>query len=307
MPTGGRSSALSDLGEWQSALNARLYDEYARTHWMYQETSASLVDALSLHSVARAVDLACGSGVTTEALLRRVDGDGVIYGVDGSQAMLDVAMRRLRDERVRWRCADALDVESVVGESCDVVVCNSAIWQLGGLSVFARIRGVLREGGEFVFNCWAIPPRSSEAPRSASSERRSLVTAVRRIAAAEYGWVAPKLPPPKPDEFPLRDLVTDDLVGIVEGAGFDVVERWWFAESSGLPGAGEAWLRIPVMTEWYLPGVPYELRMEILEKAAEELGLVGDGVEEPSRPAHTIPDGESGSGVGWFCVRAVAR
>lgn len=82
---------------WDDPHNAELYDRFARNHGMYRETSRDLVKLARLDDAALVVDLACGTGVTTQAILDRVQESANVVALDGSEAMLAIARRRVTD------------------------------------------------------------------------------------------------------------------------------------------------------------------------------------------------------------------
>lgn len=76
---------------WDDPHNAEWYDDFARKHDLYRDTSHDLVELAALTDVNLVIDLACGTGVTTEAILERVGAGTEVVGIDGSEAMLDIA------------------------------------------------------------------------------------------------------------------------------------------------------------------------------------------------------------------------
>lgn len=101
---------------------------------------------------AAVIDLACGTGVTTEAILAALGPDGRVTGVDGSAAMLAVAASSVTDRRVTWIHARAENLDQGMVGLAHAVVCNSAIWQTDLDATMRTVRNVLAEDGRFVFN-----------------------------------------------------------------------------------------------------------------------------------------------------------
>jgi ubiquinone/menaquinone biosynthesis C-methylase UbiE len=87
------------LGRWEDDENARIYDSYARTSPQYQLTSQILVQLAEIHEGQAVVDLCCGTGMTTAAILDALQSTGGVTSIDGSSAMIGVASRRIRDPR----------------------------------------------------------------------------------------------------------------------------------------------------------------------------------------------------------------
>lgn len=68
------------------------------------------------------IDLGCGTGNLTEALLGFLSGEGRVVAVDFSEEMLRYARAKINDDRVEWVHADALSIP-VSDASVDRVIC----------------------------------------------------------------------------------------------------------------------------------------------------------------------------------------
>jgi ubiquinone/menaquinone biosynthesis C-methylase UbiE len=93
------------------------------------------------------LDIGCGTGNLTVALLEQMSSSGRVMAVDISPRMLDVARGKLRDPRVTWHLAEA-DSLPIPDATADRVLCFS-VWphlhdQDAVLREFTR---VLRPGG----------------------------------------------------------------------------------------------------------------------------------------------------------------
>ena len=93
---------------------------------------------------------------------------------------------------------------------------------------------------------------------------------MRDIAARDYGWrpPGPAAPPGGPPR-PTRESICRCL----DGAGFDVEQVTEFTYHRDA-GAERAWLSVPVFTKYYLPGLPYQDRMDVLAQAYARLAAV---------------------------------
>lgn len=136
---------------WGDPATARAYAAFAQRDAMYRETSRDLVRLAEVHGDQVVVDLACGTGVTTEEVLTVLGPSGQVFALDSSPAMLGQARAAIDDPRVHWIEAPAEALAKTVG-AADVVVCNSAIWQTDMAAVFAAVGRILAPGGRFVFN-----------------------------------------------------------------------------------------------------------------------------------------------------------
>ena len=82
--------------------------------------AARFVDWLAVARGARWVDVGCGSGALTEAILERAD-PATVSGVDPSAAFVESARGRVRDRRARFVVGDAASLP-LDDDSVDVVV-----------------------------------------------------------------------------------------------------------------------------------------------------------------------------------------
>ena len=109
----------------------------------------SLLDAAGANRDLKALDLCCGQGNVSEALLSR--GCRVV-GVDFSPAMLAFARKRAR--KSRFIQADAQDLPFPDAE-LDVVVSNLGVCHVPDQPrALAEARRVLRSGGRFAMTAW---------------------------------------------------------------------------------------------------------------------------------------------------------
>jgi SAM-dependent methyltransferase len=259
---------------WDSPENAALYADYTREFPIYAETSRDLVRLAGLAPDAAVIDLACGTGVTSGQILAPLGPDGRVTGVDKSAAMLAIAARSVPDDRVSWVEALAEEFDQRVSGPVSAVICNSAIWQTRLGRTAAAVRAVLGADGVFVFNIGIEFVRgagysTSEAERDGEP---GLLEAMRDIAAADYGWS----PPPAGAVAPRNYLSQEEIEQTLRDNGFPAVRAEWI-DYEQPTGSLRAWLTVPVFTDRHLPGLPYETRMAVLDKACEQLGPVDSG------------------------------
>jgi trans-aconitate 2-methyltransferase len=96
------------------------------------------------------IDAGCGSGRVTEELIERLP-SGRMIAVDGSEAMIAEARRRLGD-RASYLVADLSELE--VDEPVDLVFSTATFhWILDHDRLFQRLRAALRPGGRLVAQC----------------------------------------------------------------------------------------------------------------------------------------------------------
>jgi hypothetical protein len=185
--------------------------------------------------------------------------------------MLAAAARSVTDDRVSWVRASAEEFDQVVPGPAEAVVCNSAIWQTDFVSTVRAARAVLADGGVFAFNFGAEFLRAEDGTARANTEF-PLMAMMRQIAAEEYDWSPPAGATSRRPRLSQREVSE-----ILASAGFAVRQAWLEYEQS--PESQQAWLTVPSFTDRQLPGLPYEARMAVLDKAFQRLGPPGVEVE----------------------------
>ncbi len=137
---------------WNTKENAEAYDAYARRFPMCRDTSRDLVDISGIKSGMTIVDLAAGTGATTQAIIEKVAGTVRIIAVDQAEEMLKKAKQKCTGGNVLFIVSSAENLEQVISEPVDAVICNSAFWQMKPHQVFKSVSTILKQGGIFAFN-----------------------------------------------------------------------------------------------------------------------------------------------------------
>ncbi len=101
------------------------------------------------------LETACGTGIVTERLVRRLPAGASVLATDLNEAMVEHARSRIGDDpRLAWQVADATSLPADNG-SFDAVVCQFGLMffpdKLAGTKEAFR---VLRPGGLFLLNVW---------------------------------------------------------------------------------------------------------------------------------------------------------
>ena len=94
------SNSHSTAQAWLEAETARRYQLFAARTTMYQELSQLMVELAQLRPGMRVLDLGCGTGVTTQAVLANLGERGHVYALDVSEAMLAVAREQVKSDQV---------------------------------------------------------------------------------------------------------------------------------------------------------------------------------------------------------------
>ncbi len=137
---------------WNTKENAEAYNLYASNFPMYIDTSRDLVKISGINLGTTLIDLACGTGTTTQAIMDATNSRVNIIAVDQAEEMLKKVKEKFVDGNVRFISSEAEDLDKVISEPIDAVICNSAFWQMKAQTTIRAVSNVLKSGGIFAFN-----------------------------------------------------------------------------------------------------------------------------------------------------------
>jgi len=130
---------------------------------MYDELQNQLAGALT-GPVEMFLDLGTGTGMTSRAVLRRFPHASVVL-LDESAAMIEAAQRSVHSDRVAATVVGDL-LDRMPTGSFDAVVSALAVHHLLAdrkKLLFARLRSLLSEGGQFVMADVVLPANQHDA------------------------------------------------------------------------------------------------------------------------------------------------
>lgn len=137
---------------WNGKSTAEKYDKYAAEYPMYKETNKFLVELAKINKGMTVLDLACGTGLTTLEILKKLGNSGKVISIDSSKYMLDIAKGKIKQENVSFVLSPAENVNELVKGKIGLVLCNSAFWQTDMPKTLQAIHSILKQEGKFVFN-----------------------------------------------------------------------------------------------------------------------------------------------------------
>lgn len=151
---------------------------YDRSSQPQQAWAAEVIARLApIAKDATVIDIGCGTGRVTEALLELVP-RGRVLAIDASADMVALARRRLGDRAQVW-CQDALDLD--LDEPVDAIVSTAALhWVPDHDRLWSRLARALLPGGLLEVQCGG----------EGNIDRvREVIDAVARESAPELlGW-----------------------------------------------------------------------------------------------------------------------
>jgi trans-aconitate 2-methyltransferase len=201
--------------------DARTYDRSATPQRSWAaDVLARLAD---LAPDATVLDVGCGTGQVTEALLDLVP-RGRVLAVDASQEMVEFARRRLGDRAEVW-CQDVLDVD--LDEPVDVIVSTAALhWVADHDRLWAVLARALRAGGRLEVQCGGVG--------NIAGVREVIDAAAHDVAPELVGWSPWVFAGPEQTERRLRQ------------AGFTAI-RCWLQDRPTYPQDVDAFVRTSIL------------------------------------------------------------
>jgi SAM-dependent methyltransferase len=243
------------MSGWDDPETAAYYETFCRSHSRYRRANAALIAHAQIEAGMHVLDLAAGTGRTTEVALESLGGDGRVVCVEPFTAMRAEGMRRVTDTRAEWRATlpDAKD-------SFDRILCGAAIWQLDPIpAMFGTLASLLRRGGALCFNIPALYLLEPDEPGGGGDP--SLLS-------------LPALLFNSPDCVPIQEtpalqsadrLRSRCICTWLDAAGLRA-QSWSFRVRL-TQEAYAAWLKIPVLTDRMLGGLPPKERARRIDVA----------------------------------------
>lgn len=133
--------------------SGKQYHKYALNFPQYRQTNEKLIEIANSGSNQIVVDLACGTGLTTEEILKNCSNVKKVYSIDFSEDMINIAKKFVQSKKVTFIIADAQNIDKFISEKVDIVFCNSTFWQFKKQNkVLNAVFNILKNNGLFIFN-----------------------------------------------------------------------------------------------------------------------------------------------------------
>jgi ubiquinone/menaquinone biosynthesis C-methylase UbiE len=258
----------SETGQVNTSA-AEIYEEFFIPA-IFQEWAVKVADEAGISAGQKVLDVACGTGVLTREVLKRVGTDGAVFGLDINEGMLAVA--KAKSPEIEWResAAESIPFED---ESFDAVVSQFGLmFFVDKVAAIREMLRVLKSGGQMTVAVW-------DSLENAVGYKK-VVDLLNRLFGKEVAS-ALRSPYSLGDVAKLRTLF--EKAGIVGAeiknfdgkARFPSIESWMFTDVKG-------WTLADVLDE-----TQYQL---LLQEAEQELQpfLTDDKTVSFSHPAHII-------------------
>jgi ubiquinone/menaquinone biosynthesis C-methylase UbiE len=217
------------------------------------------------------VDLACGTGMVSSAVLSHPAGPSVkIIAVDFSAGMLAQARRRLNAPNVEFHQQRVEKLTRSVTERVDRVLCSAAFWHFDKKRAFEQIARVLKPSGKCLIG---LPVQDFKVMSFRRLYAENKIMWMIHEEKKSRGYGLGKVPEPQ-----LARQLSVEKQEVVDhlkkhGLGLENIETI----SVNLPAADYLdFLRIPIMHKksFLFTGVPPAIAKEILDVVTHQLKFV---------------------------------
>ncbi len=132
--------------------SARIYRAFEDRHRFFHTLTLMLADWMGLEPKSLVLDVGCGNGASCKALRERYD--ATVYGIDLSEAMIEDARARIRDDRVHLVVGDGERLTEAIGtRGFDAVMYNAAIFVFPNPErSFHEAKRLMKSGGGIGFS-----------------------------------------------------------------------------------------------------------------------------------------------------------
>ncbi len=259
--------------DWDNS--AEKYAAFASRKALYLESAEAIIRSAEIERGMVILDLACGSGIVTETILRQPYGSDVeIVAVDYSPEMLNRARSRITSPNVQFHQGRAEELSKVVQAKFDRVLCNAAFWHFDKARAFSEICRILKPSGRCLIG---IPTQDFKVidMDEVYQENRVIWMIIEEKALRGYFNTTP---PDVESVYRLKTAIAEDKTEILEYmSDADISLKKIETLSIDAPQKDYIdFLRIPVMvrSSFLFKDVPYEETQQILDVVESQLEWV---------------------------------
>ncbi len=143
---------------WNSSMGKKWVSYQQELDACFSGINARLFEYANVESGDTALDIGCGAGEITLEISDYLGPSGHVLGVDISQVLLDLAIKRARMSQrpnVNFVLADAQTYKFATG-SVDLLISRFGVMFFNDpFSAFTNLADAMRSGGRMSFVCWS--------------------------------------------------------------------------------------------------------------------------------------------------------
>jgi SAM-dependent methyltransferase len=230
---------------WDHPDTARYYDAFCAKHSRYHAANESLVWHARPDEGQRVLDLAAGTGLTTEAILPWLSSEGHVVAYEPAHAMRHYGRKRVSDPRVCW-------ISELPEGPFDRIICGAAIWQMLPLERTLRLLADrLSDTGRLCFNIPSLYLGKPDEPGGGNDPNLFAIPSL--LGMHSNANAAEPLP------------CADAIGHFLSRSGLTV--RTWRFRQRITQEAYRDWLKIPVLTNHWFEGFDADERAQRIDRA----------------------------------------
>lgn len=132
------------------------------------------------------MELGTGSGLATSWILEGMDADSKLISIDNNELLLSVAKQNLKDERIKFICADGYKwINEYSGSSFDLIFADA---MPGKYDLFEETWSLLKPGGFYIIDDMLPQPNWPEGHATKAGELIIELENRRDIAMTKLNW-----------------------------------------------------------------------------------------------------------------------
>ncbi|MFX1251840.1 MAG: class I SAM-dependent methyltransferase [Promethearchaeota archaeon] len=111
--------------------SADLYEQFEQKYGLFKHLTINLAQLCNIRQGMRVCDVGTGTGTSSFVLQEIVGAEGLVYGVDFSEKMLEIAqikLNRTKNTNIKFILSDADELEANIRFKVDSVLYNASIF-----------------------------------------------------------------------------------------------------------------------------------------------------------------------------------
>jgi len=155
-PDAQRAQRIKDSVEKNFDRSSKEYFDFEERAGFFSKMAIDMAQYCGIAPGMRVLDVGCGTGASSFALLEHVGQDGIVIGVDISAQMLsvaDVLRKKRRATNIQFVKCEAQDLYGTLDLTFDVALFNASIFLIPRTDqVLDGVRNILVPEGRLAFN-----------------------------------------------------------------------------------------------------------------------------------------------------------